>query len=491
MTANTRPNFRYAHTQEHQLSKRQREVMRLVADGHTNSEIAERLGISLDGAKWNVSEILGKLGLSTREEIAEFAQSSGGVPRFAAFKWLPASLLKPVPLIAFFAVAAVAVGLLGVMQFTGADDQVDDASAFYLEGLIDSPDDAGSTTRTVVRYWYLNEDTYHIELAEEQPIPGPSLTIRVEDGIVTLIDARAGAFVRGKFADLKPGQRAMLEGALTGQLGPARADSIDAFVARLQGWALDQGSQVNVGDSQEVPLAGGITVTTIEIRPSNPATPDGTERVDTDLTYLVDPATMLIVGLHILAPGGVGGQSRETLSVVQRLELGIDALPAAPKTTDLRQAPIADAPFTDTTLSSAADGGSLGVRGHEFEAPFLSVAYSPAGANLTLARETASAVDGSLVTAELRYLVPPTGGLTLSQRRGTGLIDAFERDLQQSKLDWQRETIQLGTRSVRKWTQVHESFYLWQEGEVFVVVVGAFTGETLDLAFIESLVPGK
>jgi DNA-binding CsgD family transcriptional regulator len=55
-----------------ELTERQREVLRLVADGYTNGEIAERLGISLDGAKWHVREILGKLGVDSREEAAEW-----------------------------------------------------------------------------------------------------------------------------------------------------------------------------------------------------------------------------------------------------------------------------------------------------------------------------------------------------------------------------------------------------------------------------------
>src|SRR5512140_213510 len=54
------------------LTDRQREVLRLIAAGKTNAEIGEALGISLDGAKWHVSEILSKLDVATREEAAEW-----------------------------------------------------------------------------------------------------------------------------------------------------------------------------------------------------------------------------------------------------------------------------------------------------------------------------------------------------------------------------------------------------------------------------------
>src|SRR3989304_3856281 len=52
------------------LTPRQWEVLELLREGLTNEQIADRLGISLDGAKFHVSEILGRLGLSSREAAA-------------------------------------------------------------------------------------------------------------------------------------------------------------------------------------------------------------------------------------------------------------------------------------------------------------------------------------------------------------------------------------------------------------------------------------
>ncbi|MCC7365456.1 MAG: helix-turn-helix transcriptional regulator [Dehalococcoidia bacterium] len=49
---------------------RQRQVLDLIAAGRTNGEIAELLAVSLGGAKWHVSEVLGKLGVASREEAA-------------------------------------------------------------------------------------------------------------------------------------------------------------------------------------------------------------------------------------------------------------------------------------------------------------------------------------------------------------------------------------------------------------------------------------
>ncbi len=61
-------NTRY----KHDLTPRQREVLELIVRGRTNAEIAQRLGLSLDGAKWHVGEILSKLNLDSREQAADY-----------------------------------------------------------------------------------------------------------------------------------------------------------------------------------------------------------------------------------------------------------------------------------------------------------------------------------------------------------------------------------------------------------------------------------
>jgi two-component system response regulator DevR len=68
------------------LSDREVEVLRLVARGHTNRQIAEELVISEYTARNHVIRILEKLGLSRRAEAAAWAQREGylsGQPRDA------------------------------------------------------------------------------------------------------------------------------------------------------------------------------------------------------------------------------------------------------------------------------------------------------------------------------------------------------------------------------------------------------------------------
>jgi DNA-binding CsgD family transcriptional regulator len=52
------------------LTPREWEVLALLREGLSDLQIAERLQISLDGAKYHVSEILARLEVSTREQAA-------------------------------------------------------------------------------------------------------------------------------------------------------------------------------------------------------------------------------------------------------------------------------------------------------------------------------------------------------------------------------------------------------------------------------------
>jgi len=59
------------------LGDRDRELLRLLALGHTNREIGERLYLSVRAVEVNRAKLLEKLGLETRPELVRFAIANG------------------------------------------------------------------------------------------------------------------------------------------------------------------------------------------------------------------------------------------------------------------------------------------------------------------------------------------------------------------------------------------------------------------------------
>ncbi|HEX5479219.1 MAG TPA: helix-turn-helix transcriptional regulator [Dehalococcoidia bacterium] len=111
------------------LTPREWEVLALLRDHRTNDEIAQALGISFTTARFHVSQILGKLGVSSREEAAAWQ------PTAERRTWLvaPLGLLRrvegfgaPARVAAgsMLALAAIGIALLawGVLRTSGRAD---------------------------------------------------------------------------------------------------------------------------------------------------------------------------------------------------------------------------------------------------------------------------------------------------------------------------------------------------------------------------------
>jgi two-component system response regulator NreC len=63
--------------EENPLSEREQEVLRLLALGHTNQEIAKQLFISVRTAETHRAHIMQKLRLTTRAELVRYALAQG------------------------------------------------------------------------------------------------------------------------------------------------------------------------------------------------------------------------------------------------------------------------------------------------------------------------------------------------------------------------------------------------------------------------------
>jgi two-component system, NarL family, response regulator NreC len=59
------------------LSDREREVLRLVAEGHTNQQVAEQLRLSVKTVETYRARLMEKLGLKSRVDLVRYAVSSG------------------------------------------------------------------------------------------------------------------------------------------------------------------------------------------------------------------------------------------------------------------------------------------------------------------------------------------------------------------------------------------------------------------------------
>ena len=195
------------------LTPREWEVLALLRDRLANPEIAERLGITRDAVKYHVSEILSKLGVSSREEaalwhpserpwwaawpiwakIAGVATMAAAVAGLAVLGWAviatkgsrepgSAETLNTVPPVdsdfpivfsgpgkegsAFdiYAVSADGSGLTDVVADPDAEDTLPAWSpdrsriayySFQREPVTPSPDDPKGTTAVVNRYLYV------------------------------------------------------------------------------------------------------------------------------------------------------------------------------------------------------------------------------------------------------------------------------------------------------------------------------------------------
>jgi len=118
-------------TERYEWTPRQRQVLDLLTRGYTNAQIAETLGVSLDGAKWHVREIISILGVDGREDAAEYWRRQNGLaarfsrlvqalwflPRLGLAKAIVAGVVVLVPV-------GVAIAVADAMNGTGPDAEV-------------------------------------------------------------------------------------------------------------------------------------------------------------------------------------------------------------------------------------------------------------------------------------------------------------------------------------------------------------------------------
>lgn len=248
MTSAQVEHFAAAEAHEHELNERQRRVLDLLVQGKTNGEIAATLGITLDGAKWNVSEILGKLGLATREEAADYwrwrNRHGRGVVRALRGLAGPAALKWATGGVAAMAVAAIAVGFLAA-----SDDEPAAPGDFYLEARIEvvdrtrgdgvtvsgatpTPDTETETETTVsaLRWWSKDRDHARWEIESDRDGTRTDTTVVVDGAWQWVYSSATNTYSKSAIPDLPDGveTRPLALGAFVGPIGvPSKAAFLD------------------------------------------------------------------------------------------------------------------------------------------------------------------------------------------------------------------------------------------------------------------------
>lgn len=102
------------------LTPRNREVLKLVARGMTNGEIARELGITLDGAKWHLREIMTRLGVGSREEAAAIWRAEQR-PARRLQRWAFTLPLRPVVAATMGGAGVVGLAVAAILILGGGD----------------------------------------------------------------------------------------------------------------------------------------------------------------------------------------------------------------------------------------------------------------------------------------------------------------------------------------------------------------------------------
>lgn len=74
------PEVQEAETDDRGLTRRELEILRLVAEGHSNAQLAKMLWVTEQTVKFHLSNIYRKLDVSNRTEASRWAQVQGLLP---------------------------------------------------------------------------------------------------------------------------------------------------------------------------------------------------------------------------------------------------------------------------------------------------------------------------------------------------------------------------------------------------------------------------
>lgn len=238
------------------LTPRQREVLTLLARGYSNPQIGEALGISLDGAKWHVSEIMSRLGVASREDAAawwrEYNKPAARLARAAHVVWPFAAWARAgAAIVGVGAASAIAVVTVIALNSGGPATALPDVASPMLTASatsspptvvsISSPSMSASTPATSSPDAFASATTPSAVIAPLSPTPGFTPTPAYTG--VSIVDLAISALLDRDYT------------ALAGLL--VTTPVACGFVNTPPGWQSPCAPGVATGTLQQVYLVGG------------------------------------------------------------------------------------------------------------------------------------------------------------------------------------------------------------------------------------------
>ncbi|MFN0096470.1 MAG: helix-turn-helix transcriptional regulator [Dehalococcoidia bacterium] len=283
------PNFEHAHRYERDLTPRQREVLALIAREKTNAEIAEILGVSLDGAKWHVSELLTKLALGTREDAAAYwrwrQRPRVRVRALVAGLWTSGAAKWTLAGAAAVAGAGIVAGVAAYRSESRAPDPR--TAPYHMRSSTTLGVSPG--TRWTSDFWW--KDATHFRHEERREDGSHSVT--VADGKDNwYLDSGSNQYQRRSIDSDAGGipPETLGCGGVVGRLKAASFDEVLAGMRRSVG-----PGTVTVSDDA---VLGGRAVKMVEVAMPNfiLTAPGQRELREANCTYFIDPEWLFIMG---------------------------------------------------------------------------------------------------------------------------------------------------------------------------------------------------
>ncbi len=485
--------FKAARTLEGQLNDRQRRVLDLLVAGRTNGEIGDELGMTLDGAKWNVSEILGKLGLQSREEAADYWRwrkrsrvpmpNLRGLATISALKWAGG-------------VSAVAVlGLVLVGLLARSDDKSSgELLPFYLEARMIADDNsrsvgtnvaggAGSAAEhrvTEIRWWNQDLDHARIEIETREPqVQRGTDVIVVGGGEQIYYREQANTYTITPLYDFPPEAKLRLRPwSFSALIGPwyTEVASLDDLVRQLRGFYAQNdppGSVEVIGHERVL----GVETMIVETSPAvSSSGSDGSVSGTGSIRYWIDPERLVVLRIAI-DQGETGNYEIEVVRLDWDAKIAADKFRFSPPRGAQQLDSSNAAGFLDGGNGTYTSSGPLGQTVVAVPPGMFRLGYLPDGMTVK-GTEGEEPQGGRIVFFAVTYGDGLGKTFVVEQRfRPGGLSDSFPRT----------DPVALNGLTVFRSRSGDEIAYTWAIGDLVITVRSATVGEAELRAIAESL----